>query len=328
MRRRDFITLLGSAATATMGPLAARAQQPATPLVGFLNGGSPGGYAAMVAAVREGLKETGAVEGRDFAIEFRWAEGKYARLAEMTADLIRLQAKVIAATSTPAALAAKAATSTIPIVFTTGADPVKLGLVASLNRPGGNVTGVSFLVNELTTKQFEMLHKLVPKATAFGFLVNPDFGAAGSQTRDAQNAAAALGLELFVLNAKTPSEIDAAFATLMQRQASGLITISEPFLNSRRDQLVALAARQSLPALYPVRDYVAAGGLVSYGTSIVDAYRQVGVYTGRILKGENPSDLPVVRPTKLELAINLKTAKTLGLKVQETVLALADEVIE
>jgi putative ABC transport system substrate-binding protein len=282
----------------------------------------------MVAAVRQGLKEIGVVEGQDFAIEFRWAEGKYERLGAMAADLIKLQVKVIAATSTPAALAAKAATSVIPIVFTTGADPVELGLVASLNRPGGNVTGVSFLVNELTTKQFEMLHNLVPKAISFGFLVNPDFGATKSQIRDAQNAAAALGLELLVLNAKAPGEIDAAFATLIQRQAGGLITISEPFLNSRRDQLVALAAHHSLPVLYPVRDYVAAGGLVSYGTSIVDAYRQVGVYTGRILSGEKPSDLPVTRPTKLELAINLKTAKTLGLKVPDTLLALADEVIE
>jgi putative ABC transport system substrate-binding protein len=213
-------------------------------------------------------------------------------------------------------------------VFTTGADPTKLGLVTSLNRPGGNVTGVSFLVNELTTKQFEMLHKLVPKADLFGFLVNPAFEAAGTQTADAQNAARALGLRLLVQNAKTPGEIDAAFAALVEQKAGGLVTISEPFLNSRRDQLVALAARHALPVLYPVRDYVNAGGLISYGTSIIDAYRQVGVYVGRILKGEKPSDLPVLRPTKLELVINLKTAKTLGLKVPAAVLALADEVIE
>jgi putative ABC transport system substrate-binding protein len=191
-------------------------------------------------------------------------------------------------------------------VFTTGADPVELGLVASLNQPGGNVTGVSFLVNELTTKQFEMLHKLVPNAALFGFLVNPVFGAVGSQTKDAQDAARALGLRLLVLNAETPSEIDAAFAALAQQQAGGLVAIAEPFLNSRRDQLVALAALHSLPVLYSLREYVVAGGLISYGTSILDAYRQVGVYTGRILKGEKPSDLPVMRPTKLELAINLK----------------------
>jgi putative ABC transport system substrate-binding protein len=326
MRRREFIKYLGGAAATWL--VGARAQQPATPVIGFLNGGSPTGYAPMVAAVRQGLKEVGYVEGQNVTIEFRWAEGNYDRLRAMAADLVRLQVDVIAATSTPAAQAAKATTSTTPIVFTTGADPVELGLVASLNRPGGNVTGVSFLVNELTTKQFEMLHKLVPNAALFGFLVNPAFGAAGSQTKDAQDAARALGLRLLVLNAETPSEIDAAFAALVQQQASGLVTIAEPFLNSRRDQLVALAALHSLPVLYSLRDYVVAGGLISYGTSILDAYRQVGVYAGRILKGEKPSDLPVMRPTKLELAINLKAAKALGLKVPETVLALADEVIE
>jgi len=325
MRRREFIVLLSSAG---VWPLAGSAQQPAMPVIGFLNGGSPAGYAPMVAAVRQGLKEAGYVEGQNLAIEFRWAEGKYDRLKAMAADLVRKQVTVIAATSTPAAQAAKLTTSTIPIVFTTGADPVELGLVASLNRPGGNVTGVSFLVNELTTKQFEMLHKLVPNADLFGFLVNPAFGAAGLQTRDAQDAARALGLRLLVLNAKTPSEIDAAFAALVQQQAGGLVTISEPFLNSQRDQLVMLGTRHSLPVLYPARDYVLAGGLMSYGTSIIDAYRQVGVYTGRILNGEKPSDLPVLRPTKLELVINLKTAKILGLKIPEAVLALADEVIE
>jgi putative ABC transport system substrate-binding protein len=326
MRRRDFIKIIGGLAASR--PLAANAQQPAMPVIGFLNGGSPAGYAPMVAAVREGLKQVGYVEGQNLTIEFRWAEGKYDRLKAMAAELVRDQVVVIAATSTPAAKAAKLTTSTIPIVFTTGADPTKLGLVTSLNRPGGNVTGVSFLVNELTTKQFEMLHKLVPKADLFGFLVNPAFEAAGTQTADAQNAARALGLRLLVQNAKTPGEIDAAFAALVEQKAGGLVTISEPFLNSRRDQLVALAARHALPVLYPVRDYVNAGGLISYGTSIIDAYRQVGVYVGRILKGEKPSDLPVLRPTKLELVINLKTAKTLGLKVPAAVLALADEVIE
>lgn len=310
-----------------MGPLGARAQQP-MPVIGFLNGGSPAGYAPMVDAVRQGLKEAGYVDGQNVAIEFRWAEGKYDRLPALVDDLVRRHVAVIAATITPAAQVAKAATSTIPIVFTTGADPVKLGLVASLNRPGGNVTGVSFLVNELTTKQFEMLHKTVPGAALFGFLVNPDVAFAGSQTKDAQQAARALGLQLLVLPAKTESEIDAAFATLVQQKASGLVTISEPFLNSRRDQIVALAARHSLPTLYPVRDYAVAGGLVSYGTSITGAYREVGVYTGRILKGEKPADLPVVRPTKLELVINLKTAKSLGLDISGSVLALADKVIE
>ena len=325
MKRREFLGVLGGAVTAW--PLAVRAQQ-TMPVIGFLNGASLAGYAPMVAAVRQGLKEVGYVEGQNVAIEFRWAEGKYDRLPALATDLARRQVAVIAATSTPAALAAKAVTSTIPIVFTTGADPVELGLVASLNRPGGNVTGVSFLVNELTAKQFEMLHKTVPNAVLFGFLVNPDFAFAGSQTKDAQEAARALGHQLLVLPAKTESEIDAAFATLVQQKAGGLVTISEPFLNSRRNQIVALAARHSLPTLYPDRDYVVAGGLVSYGTSITGAYREVGVYSGRILKGEKPADLPVVRPTKLELVINLKTAKTLGLAVPGSVLALAEEVIE
>ena len=325
MRRRKFITLIGAAAA---WPLAARSQQAALPMVGFLNGGSPAEYAPMVAAFREGLKELGYVEGENVAIEFRWAEGKYERLSALGTDLVRRQVAAIAATSTPAAQAAKALTATVPIVFTTGADPVQLGLVASLNRPGGNVTGVSFLVNELTKKQFEVLHQILPKAALIGFLVNPAVAYARSQTTEAQDAARALGRQLFVVTARTESEIDAAFAALVKKLAGGVITISDPFLNSRRDQIVALAARHSLPALYPVRDYVAAGGLMSYGTSIIGAYRQVGVYTGRILKGEKPADLPVMRPTKLELVINLKTAKALDLTIPPALIALADEVIE
>jgi ABC-type uncharacterized transport system substrate-binding protein len=297
-------------------------------MIGFLNGGSPAEYAPMVAAFREGLKELGYVEGQNVAIEFRWAEGKYERLSALGTDLVRRQVAAIAATSTPAAQAAKALTATVPIVFTTGADPVQLGLVASLNQPGGNVTGVSFLVNELTKKQFEVLHQILPKAALIGFLVNPAVAYARSQTTEAQDAARALGRQLFVVTARTESEIDAAFAALVKKLAGGVITISDPFLNSRRDQIVALAARHSLPALYPVRDYVAAGGLMSYGTSIIGAYRQVGVYTGRILKGEKPADLPVMRPTKLELVINLKTAKTLDLTIPPALIALADEVIE
>jgi len=325
MRRRKFITLIGAAAA---WPLAARSQQAALPMIGFLNGGSPAEYAPMVAAFREGLKELGYVEGQNVAIEFRWAEGKYERLSALGTDLVRRQVAAIAATSTPAAQAAKALTATVPIVFTTGADPVQLGLVASLNQPGGNVTGVSFLANELTKKQFEVLHQILPKAALIGFLVNPAVAYARSQTTEAQDAARALGRQLFVVTARTESEIDAAFAALVKKLAGGVITISDPFLNSRRDQIVALAARHSLPALYPVRDYVAAGGPMSYGTSIIGAYRQVGVYTGRILKGEKPADLPVMRPTKLELVINLKTAKALDLTIPPALIALADEVIE
>ena len=325
MRRRHFLGALGAASACW--PFAAHAQQ-SMPIIGFLNGGSAAGYAPMVAAVRQGLQEAGYIEGQNVTIEFGWAEGKYERLKALASDMVRRQVNVIAATSTPAALATKAITSTIPIVFTTGADPVQLGLVASLNRPGGNVTGVSFLVNELTSKQIEMLHSMVPKAFLFGFLVNPDVAYAQSQTKDAHDAALALGLQLLVLNAKTPSDIDAAFSTLVQQKAGGLVTISEPFLNSRRDQIVELAARHSLPALYPVRDYVEAGGLVSYGTSIIGAYHEVGVYTGRILKGEKPANLPVVRPTKLELVLNLKTARALGFTVPDKLLATADDVIE
>jgi putative ABC transport system substrate-binding protein len=325
MRRRKFITLIGAAAA---WPLAARSQQAALPMIGFLNGGSPAEYAPMVAAFREGLKELGYVEGQNVAIEFRWAEGKYERLSALGTDLVRRQVAAIAATSTPAAQAAKALTATVPIVFTTGADPVQLGLVASLNQPGGNVTGVSFLVNELTKKQFEVLHQILPKAALIGFLVNPAVAYARSQTTEAQDAARALGRQLFVVTARTESEIDAAFAALVKKLAGGVITISDPLLNSRRDQIVALAARHSLPALYPVRDYVAAGGPMSYGTSIIGAYRQVGVYTGRILKGEKPADLPVMRPTKLEPVINLKTAKALDLTIPPALIALADEVIE
>lgn len=282
----------------------------------------------MVAALREGLKESGYVEGQNVAIEFRWAEGKYEGLKAMAADLVGRQVTVIAATSTPAAEAAKATTSTIPIVFTTGADPVQLGLVPSLNRPGGNVTGISFLSNKLTTKQFGVLHQVVPNAALIGFLINPAFAYARSQTAEAQDAARALERDVLVLTARNEGEIDAAFATLANSKAGALITTSDPFLNSRRDQIVALAARYSMPALYPARDYVAAGGLMSYGTSFTDAYHQLGIYVGRILKGEKPADLPVLRPTELDLVINLKAAKALGLEVPATLLALADEVIE
>jgi ABC-type uncharacterized transport system substrate-binding protein len=324
MNRREFFAISTGVGSF---PFVARAQQQ-MPVIGFLNGASAAKYAPMVAAFREGLKEAGYVEGQNVAMEFRWADGKYDRLSSLAADLVHHQVTTIVATSTPAAQAAKAATSTIPIVFTTGADPVQLGLVTSLNRPGGNVTGVSFLVNELTKKQIEVLHEMVPKAASIGLLVNPTVAYAGSQTTEARDAAHALGSRLVVVAAKTEAEIDRAFATLAKEQAGGVFTTSDPFLNSRREQIIALAARYSLPALHPLRDYVVAGGLMSYGTSITDAYHQVGAYTGRIIKGEKPADLPVMRPTKLELVINASTARTLHLGVPPMLLAQADEVIE
>jgi putative ABC transport system substrate-binding protein len=282
----------------------------------------------MVDALRDGLRQAGYIEGQNVAIEFRWAEGKYDRLPAIASDLVRRDVTVIAATSTPAAKAAKAITSTVPIVFTTGADPVQLGLVASFNRPGGNVTGVSFLVNELTLKQFDVLHQMVPKAALVAFLINPAFAYAAVQTEQAHTAARALGRKLLVLEARNEDEIDASFAKLVTQQAGALITTSDPFLNSRRDQLVALSIHHSVPTLYPARDYVAAGGLMSYGASFRDAYRQVGVYIGRILKGEKPADLPVMQSTKLDLVINLKAAKALGLDVPATLLATTDEVVQ
>jgi putative tryptophan/tyrosine transport system substrate-binding protein len=326
MRRREFISLLGGAAS---WPIAALAQQSAMPVIGFLNGASPDGYAPMVAAFRQGLNEAGYVEGRNVAIEFRWAEGQNDRLPALAADLVGRQVAAMAATSVPAALAAKAATNTIPIVFEGGADPVELGLVGSLNRPGGNVTGVSNFTASVAAKQFELLYGLIPNSSVIAVLVNPSSpNLAGSTTKDMQAAGRVLGQQIRILNASTEDEIDAAFATLAQLRAGALSIGGDAFFTSRRVQLAILAARYGVPAIYSTRQFPAAGGLMSYGGSLTDAYRQTGVYIGKILRGSKPADLPVWQPTKVELVINVRTSKALGLVVPATLLAIADEVIE
>ena len=327
MRRREFITIFGGAAV--VWPLAASAQQTAMPVVGFVNFASAKNYTTQLAAFLKGLRETGYVDGQNVAIEYRRADGQNDRLPAMVADLVRRQVAVIAATSTPAALAAKAATTTIPIVFETGSDPVKLGLAASLNRPGGNVTGVTQTNVAVTPKRLQLLHEVVPTASIVALLVNPAEPAlAETTTKDVQAAARTLGLELHVLNASSEDDFDAVFAKLIELRAGGLVIGPGAFFASQRTQLAALTVRHAVPAIYLYREFAVAGGLMSYGADLGEAYRLAGIYTGRVLKGDKPADLPVQQATKVELYINLKTAKALGLTIPNTLIGRADEVFE
>ena len=326
MKRRAFITLLGSTAA---WPLAAQAQQAAMPVIGYLHSGSPAPYAHLVATFHQGLKEAGAVEGKNFAIEYHWAEGRYDRLPALVADLVsRHVALIVAQGGDPPVLAAKSVTATIPVVFTSSSDPVKLGLVTSLNHPGGNVTGFWPFTSLLGTKRLELVRQLVSANSSIAVLVNPDNPNAGLDMAQLEDSARALGQSVSFVRARTEAEIEAVFATLSERRVSALLVNTDPFFLARPALFVSLAARNRIPAIYAQREFVAAGGLISYGASLADGYRQVGIYAGRILQGERPADLPVVQPTKFEIAINLKAAKELGLDIPSTLLALADEVIE
>jgi putative tryptophan/tyrosine transport system substrate-binding protein len=327
IRRREFITLLGTGAAAW--PVVARAQQGAMPVVGFLSARSPPEAAGVLAAFRQGLGEAGFFEGKNVTIEYRWAEGQYDRLPELAAQLVRRQVAVIAATGgEPSPLAAKAATSTIPVVFTIGGDPVETGLVASLNRPGGNLTGTTIMAVEMGPKRLELIRELVPQASAVTILTNPSFPTALAEARGVQDAARVLAIQVNVVNASTEGEIDTAFTNVVQQKIGALMVGTDPFLLGQRDQIAGLAARHAIPTMYFLREFVQAGGLLSYGPDIRRGYRQAGVYTGYILNGSKPGDLPVLRPTSFLLSVNLKTARALSLTLPPTLLALADEVIE
>jgi putative ABC transport system substrate-binding protein len=326
MRRREFLGALGGAVAAW--PLKARAQQPAMPVVGILSSTSAAPYKSFVEAVIRGLREEGFDLGRNVAVEQRWADGQYDRLPAFASELIHLRANVIIAIAPPAARAAKAAASSIPIVFSTAGDPVALGLVSSLNRPGGNLTGVNLQLFALAGKRIELLTKVAPTANVIGLLMNPNNPSSKSSTADAQAAAEALGKKLIVGSGGTAADIETSFAHFVQHKVDAIAVEPDPFMLARRDRLAAQAARHSLPAIYPHRENVEAGGLISYGTDLVDAYRQIGLYAGRVLKGEQPANLPIMQVTKFELLINMKTAKTLGITVPPTLLAIADEVIE
>jgi putative ABC transport system substrate-binding protein len=326
MRRREFMTLLGGAAAAW--PLAARAQQAAMPVIGFMSSRSPADSVTVVAAFHRGLGEGGLIEGKNVVIEFRWASGEYGRLPALAAELVSRQVAVlVAAGGDPSARAAKAATSTIPIVFGSG-DPIKTGLVASLNRPGGNATGVHILSNDLEPKRLGLVHELFPGAALFGALLNPKFPPAAQQALELAEAARTIGRPVVLLNASTDAELDAAFATLARQRVAAMLVAADPFFDTRRDQIIAFAAQQKLPAIYHFRECAVAGGLMSYGVSLSEAYRGVGIYAARILNGEKPANLPVMQSVKFELVINLKTAKTLGFEFPPTFSARADEVIE
>jgi putative ABC transport system substrate-binding protein len=326
IRRRELVGALGAAAA---WPVAARAQQPAMPVVGFLGGPSAAPYARYVAAVHQGLKEVGYVEHQNVAMEYRWADGQYDRLPAMASDLVsRRVAVIVPIGGAPATLAAKAATSTIPIVFNLGADPIRLGLVSNLNRPGGNITGIAMMTLEIETKRLELLHELAPGSISIAILLNPSNAQAQSQEREAQAAARIIGRQVLVLKASTEHEIVDAFATLARERAGALLVGGDTFFTSQVTLLAVLTAHYSIPTIYPFKSYVDAGGLMSYGSSLLDAYRQTGVYAGRVLKGEKPADLPIVQPTKFELVINLKIAKAVGIAIPPMLLARADEVIE